>query len=1726
MAERLCDYFQGIRELDDTINMAILKAKVQDILPEGLRSDSQSLAYAFESQFRCLRPFKKEQTEHQDRTSPACDLEDLSRREVKIMEALDMKKYYPGKLTYDKVITLTSDIDDDVNKKPTTLPELPWYFIRHVIALDSDTRENCCVTNTQSRDDNYNDSDSDSDDDDQGMTNGIHPLDLEKIIMMCADDFLRQELTDKMIRCQYAVPFIVPTMHDSNTENLILLWALESVMRSFYHEEQDATKLLVDMKAPLVSFMNIGMETSWKSRLLNKMLSSQQETFWHQELEGGNKKQKISEGLVEVAWFLPGRGGDNKFPFPVTFSNVRGNAAHSDVVCDQVFKASSVIFLFVEDIDAEVQEFLRKRSSLEKVVIILLHSKRETEAMKQKVNQLKEDFTLQEDQIIRRTADGSNFNTVFGKIKKSTDRTLSAVQEKLSLKHFATEASELETMKLDDTRCHFGRSAAQTILKNIDEYNNKKKESAKAKVLPFQSDLKSRRKMAELDKELCRQRKRPDDTTVEDYSSTLQEQKRRLQIKQQQEPISDTFKYFLQCLTNLDMMDKKYFLQCLKLGLNERSIQLLQPLYEEYEKCRLEDESEERDGKLKDLDGKLTHGSLGVEHFFREIGALYENISGLQETRSIQNYSLEELLELFADVMAELWLEGVAVEIMDGDAVHIPVEWLKAVLNKVDSSSKLKVFKVSAIGAQGCGKSTLLNTTFGLNFPVSSGRCTRGAYMQLVNVDKSPKETLKCDFVAVIDSEGLMSRAKMDDSEFDNELATFIIGLSDLTLVVFKDEGSEMQHVLPMAVLVFLQMKLVGDHQACQFVYEKRGAVGIMGKQATEIDAFVRQLNLETLAAALKVQESEQYKKFTDVLHYDPTKDNTYIPSLCDGTEMGKTNPQHMRATEMLKSDIIRHIREPLTKTLEKPFELYSLGDTAARILDLSEAIKHENFVLGFKSVLAVEAHGNLSEVFDEKQWAIKRVVRNMIQEEQNSIENEIEGEFKKPVTHLTEESRIKLSSYILDEVVKLDDEISHYFKCEGCSKCDAKVKHRNLLANNEHEFKEDVQAIKRTLIREMELSLENLALKIKLESHIRELSKDMDETLTLKVQETIKTRKSESLGEKAVEEVFDELWTTSVGDILRCVSVTHENENIEAAVQATVKSLLGSETHIYTKTKPISRADSVVFAVHKTKHMKPRGTLQKMASHVTSMLNDEDVNRLQVESDNIIESTYKYYDPSLYPQGRQFRQSAAEELFKDVIARIEKVKDEKFKIRDDYKGDLLHFIENRAVTNFKAMHVRYCRESSPEALLGKKRKAYHDLFIVQMGKGDGALTFCNEVLKKIILTNVFEKLTCNELFHVLRENPMFTDARRFQAFLMIDMLADDEFDRYLQYTTNYEQCAKQMMVKESDRFFVENERLKHLAKSKLEDVLVVIQRAVDKTVQDFTDDTSFISQFYNQMKAMKTLKIPHNDIVAFLEMDNVPEKNNFADIIHQQLDETLQDKINEMIDSLDVQDFLKGIGLTEFVFKEVLGCTAKCPFCKVPCDAHSGGRTQGRHSAVQHRPQGLGGFRDEHSDKLLVRNCSGDVISKAWFRFNGQKVRYRNYHTVYPEWSIQGNTDPNAEKYWKWVLANHNAAFARYYGAAEANIPEQWTRYRKEEVGDDVSSGYISEFRRWGRRNSKYPLWYRLLRTLFMPVEDTIAHTCVLLNKMFHYTRYRFFREGYVSTDKAKDTLCVSTQQ
>ena len=216
-----------------------------------------------------------------------------------------------------------------------------------------------------------------------------------------------------------------------------------------------------------------------------------------------------------------------------------------------------------------------------------------------------------------------------------------------------------------------------------------------------------------------------------------------------------------------------------------------------------------------------------------------------------------------------------------------------------------------------------------------------------------------------------MSRSKSDSSDYDNELSTFVIGLSDLTLVIIKGEGNEMQDVLPLAIHVFLRMNILGEHQACHFVHQNMGAVDVMTKVATEIDAFVRDLNAKTLTAAKDVDQSDKYKKFTDVLKYDASKDNTctYQASGMELCPWGKQIPSTRKTMQRLKIDILKNVTDMQTKNQKR---LYTFCDVSKRLEDLWNAIKYENFVLSFKNVLAVEAHKKLTKVFKDEQWTIK----------------------------------------------------------------------------------------------------------------------------------------------------------------------------------------------------------------------------------------------------------------------------------------------------------------------------------------------------------------------------------------------------------------------------------------------------------------------------------------------------------------------------------------------------------------------------------------------------------------------------------------------------------------------------------------------------------------------------------------------------------------------------------
>ena len=1623
-------------------NFKPVQMAVHNLLGEEQKSpDLGALMCSLTSQFHFLNSHKVERINELD--SPEHSFDGIAK---KLIEALHMKQYYPQKLKYEDVIKLTPEVNSDINKKPNSLQELPWYFMRHIIGIDSDTRESCHLFK-----DNDSLSDSESEEEDNDTIQSVHPLDLIYVIFLCADDFLRQELAEKMSRCQYAVPFILPEVESSGKppSNLILHWALQNISRNYYQNKKVVNMSMLNVEAPLVTCLSVGKETSWKCRLLNKMLSPQQDTFWHQGLKGGQCKQRVSQGMVEVAWYLPGTNEDNKFQYPVTFANVRETTTHSQDLYQRLHNSSSVTCLFTDDISEEVLTFLNSTNEPNKVIVVLLHDRKEDKRLKQQSMRLLK--FLEKHQVIRKVAEDVNFIRVHEQLKKSIEHVIKTQTQTASLSNFVMGAKKDIYINVDDRNCYHGYMAAQSILHEIDDHNTQCSGSAKAEVLPCQSDIESRREMAALEKELCRQNKRDEDTTIPQHALSQRRSKWKLQLKQIQNHISETFKYFVFCLLTFDSQSRKYFLQSLKLGLDKRSIDLLQPLYDEYDQCRTEEESPERDNKLRSIDEQLTHGSLGIEHFFREMAVMYENMIAIKtQQKEAPCNNLDKVMDQLAEIMASLFVEGTAIEIMDGDVVYVPVAWLQAVFNKMLTTSTL--FKVSVLGAQSSGKSTLLNTAFGLNFPVSSGRCTRGAYMQLIKISSTMKKIINCDYIAVIDSEGLMSRKKLEKSDYDNELATFIIGLSDLTLVNIKGEGTEMHDVLPLAIHVFLHMNIVGEHQACHFIHQNMGAMDVMTKLATEIDAFVRDLNMKTYAAAKDAGQSDDYTKFTDVLRYDPRKDNTYLPGLWNGElPMAKTNALYSKRLQILKQSITKHVEVAQAKK-----QMASVQDFTKRLEELWEAIKYENFILSFKNVLAVEAHKNLSKIFAEEQWDVKRKMRIMINEEKNSIKNEIlVGDRHRTVRQVVQDSRLRLTNCLQEITAGLHTRILHYFKCNGCKECDEEVRNRHLLANNEKEFKDEVTNLESTMVREIALELESLEIKMTTEQGIQKLSSEMNIILRTKVHDALKNRQ-ENLTDDAIEKMFDDLWTDATRDILaNSTSHIEKNPNIEATIQTTIATDLKDISFLYLqKFTGHHRQEGMhsKFTVDRAHHLKrkERG----------KMVKDQDVHRLQMKTNHIINEVSKHFTSNT-PEGKQFNQRDVDLLLKDVDEQINSIRDERFRVTRDYMTDLVYHIQGQAIVGFNELHKRYVTAISPETLLKGKRKGFHDMFQIQMGHGDAAAKFCETILADIILKNIDEQLSVTELLDDLRLHcgEMFRDIRSIQASIMARLYRENDFDLYIFYAIFYETFIKMLLVKESKKYFSEGNRLKVLAQLKNEKLISSLKKAIDETVKSPSSDENFIKTFISKIDK---LKISHNETAAYLDLKvPVEDQVEFGSIVCHQLENEIKNNICETIRSWKVGEKLDEKNLDDFLFTEIVGYKAKCPFCDVPCDAHTGGKTQGNHSATMHRPKGLGGWFQRETKRLSPENCCVCIASDsaAFVVSDGNEYRrhlYREYDKMYPDWTIIGNAKPEDEKYWKWVFAAHNSKWAKFYGANETeNIPEEWLNYGTAEVKQELEANY-----------------------------------------------------------------------
>ena len=787
----------------------------------------------------------------------------------KLVQELNLQEYCSAKLSLQTVRSLRLKSPEALRKQ-----DLPREILQHIMLMNSNCREESIYefSKTQPK---------------QNPLKAIlrrgketkstemfpHPMDMILLLFTCSDFMLRQVLASKLFMCQLAIPFIVPTPDDKIE---MLLWPLRSIVVEWQNQEET----LVKCKSHIVAFIRYGNTTFSKSKMMNAILSPSGHTvFFHKEAPCGREKRLISNGSVEMSHFLPCGGKKDPFKEPALFFNLRGDACDYRVQHGLLMDLASVLVIIIdigEVYTSTVNEMLQLTSKkMNNTIILLTNSRRLSErhtaqAVETLIN------------VMCRENEEDTFILTFdeGYERNETDVThdvISAIKTKMvkspkqALQDIRNSSRKYIIDDITDSHCSSGKSIADDIVSDMCHISLQER---KQQLLPQQGE--NLHNMRKLLRSLHRTSSKDD--TLSDKEE-IRKQISTVREHQLKTLHSNNFIKKVMSIFQSDTKTQAFAVRWLQLELDEMSRSHLSALHEVKNKKwhdlmqgRTDNSSECAALKLElhQAEMNISAATCGFEHLMREMAQMYDVTTHMKWDQKFQAQYDVFLMSDFPDTVARLLLEGHPTELMDGDHGVVPLVWVKAVFNSVTRrvGNDKKVFVLSIMGIQSSGKSTLLNTMFGLQFSVSAGRCTRGIYAQLLPASKGSK--LPFDYLMVLDSEGLRAQGVSHSLEHDNELATLIIGLADITLINSKGESlAEIKDILQIAVHAFLRMNQADSPHRRQgmFIHQNVSATNVKTKLATDRQQLQEELDKMTKEASEALGLPETITTFSRIIN-------------------------------------------------------------------------------------------------------------------------------------------------------------------------------------------------------------------------------------------------------------------------------------------------------------------------------------------------------------------------------------------------------------------------------------------------------------------------------------------------------------------------------------------------------------------------------------------------------------------------------------------------------------------------------------------------------------------------------------------------------------------------------------------------------------------------------------------------------------------------------------------
>ncbi|KAM9307750.1 interferon-induced very large GTPase 1-like [Gastrophryne carolinensis] len=1584
---------------------------------------------------------------------------------LELVETMNMQCYGTSKLTLKDILSIgTENLRED---QSVTVEHLPLVYLRKLMALNRTARESLVNDGQPTHDISFNidqplddndpseigqplddndpfnigqNTDNDYLQDENDVSALINPHDVLCVLLHCSDSLLQQEIVAKMAMCQFAVPLLLPAGDGSHCT--FMLWAMRDIVKKWRPQSSVDSKgfkeeNVVNVIMPIFSFVKMGGKKLSKSNILNQVLNPAQlnnNFFIHDDMEGGNIKRKISDGLVEMSWYFP-CGKSDVFPEPIAVTNLRGDVESHWDQFTFLTRISSAVFIFIESISEKEFKLISQCSNSDTQYYFIVtpgSGKNVTLQTKGILKKLQPILKLKKQNVIVH-AGNTNKATFVKKLQSSIVSLLNNDLKKMTMTNLQEETNGLH-IHVDENipECQRARELAREITREITDVAKYKN-----KTMILQGDL--WKELSKVEKEICRMTNQQG-KDIQHYQQELRDIRVSLHEKQHQHDLPRGIMLFIDSITNSSQTEKQYFLKWLKFELDGIARSHLSKLQAEYkEKCK--DKENNKDALLQ-IDQKLSDSSLGIEHFIREMGQFYEaECSMLNKSKITES---QQKCNRLPGIAADLLLDGFPLELIDGDASNIPLRWLTDVLNELNTKTgkECKIRVITVLGVQSTGKSTLLNTMFGLQFPVASGRCTRGAFMTLLKIKEDFRNELGCQFIMVIDTEGLKAPelASLEGSyEHDNELATLVVGLSDVTIVNMAMENTtEMKDILQIVVHAFLRMKEIGKKPSCQFVHQNVSDVSAYEKNMRDRKKLLEQLN-EMTSVAAKMEMKSGITMFSDVMDYDLEKDNWYIPGLWLGVPpMASVNSGY--------SEHVHELKKYVLKSMKKKNSLYgssTIPDFITWIESLWNAVKHEKFIFSFRNSLVAEAYNKLSMEYSQWEWDFRKAVYDWLITTETTIKNQSSESLN---ADLNLRFMNDLGNVLSTEKNKMMTLLEKYFESKNAN-VHLIEQYKEDFALNIKSLNNELQRTAHTKCNEA-VSIQKGKFKIqKIQSSSQKLIEDKITDLL-----TMCRKKKKKLSEEELNMEFETMWDETLRELqIEKLETCIVSKYMLQLLNNDMSSKGSGVNEDLQRVKDLEDGMQSDFKV-KEKYIES-GWFKNLIKKI-GYGNSRPYEKLQTFTVSLIAKCKSYVTEKVKSE-EDYNDTYGRELLHMINSELKQK--ESLHFTSLFELDLKHHILGKASQEFQKMHNKYIKENDPKRSLEKLKPTYVATFINTFQDKDlcqdKAKELCERCLKPAITDYVFKHLGQAMMDDIANssDNITFNSRMIFQSVLLKELLEKKNFKTFLRYIRSYEEYTKAWILNYIKKKYRNSQTLKPL----LENKISFINKHVGEVLANVEClQSASVSVFLLRVCEMLNTKlvIPQNEMQA-VNFQNKASIELFSSNILLFLPDT-EAQILSALQDMNIESLLDKVTVKpqNELFRNVVGCGEQCPFCKVPCEA--GGEEHKEHFATIHRPSGLGRER-WHTDETLVTDiCSTAVVSDDSFETSvteGKFHPYKDYRHYYPNWKIQPDSSIEASDYWKYVFVKYNEQFAKAYKANPAKLPEGWKNITEENALQNI---------------------------------------------------------------------------